>query len=144
MPFENAAGDSIGRRSDPDRAGRGHLLEARGEVRGVALGGIVHAEVVTDAADHDGPRVDAKAHLEWPAPAPLNGLSVAGKIGLNIQRRLQRPHGVVFVADGSPEESHDAVAGELIDRAFVTMDVACQDIEAAIHDRMDAFRIEAL
>src|SRR5262249_30094685 len=53
-----AAGDAVGGFPNPDRPGRGHLLEPRREIRGVAPGSVVHAKVVADPAHDDRPRVD--------------------------------------------------------------------------------------
>jgi hypothetical protein len=51
---------------------------------------------------------------------------------------------VVLVGDRRAEEGHDAVAGELIDRALVAMHGAGEELEAAVHDRVDGLWIEAL
>jgi hypothetical protein len=51
---------------------------------------------------------------------------------------------MVFVGDRGAEESHDAVARELVDGAFVAVDVAGQDLEAAVHDLVDGFGVETL
>ena len=48
-------------RIDP---GFGHRLHPRRDVRGVADGGVVHAEVVADPADHDRTRVDTDAQAQ--------------------------------------------------------------------------------
>ena len=66
-----------------------------------------------------------------------------------LQRRLHaegRAHGAlrrVFVCDGRAEQRHDAVAGELIDRALVAVDLIAQDPEAAVHDAVDLLGVEA-
>ena len=50
--------------ADPRAAGRRHLLQARREVHRLALGRVVHAQVVADLADDDRPGVDPDAHGE--------------------------------------------------------------------------------
>jgi hypothetical protein len=51
---------------------------------------------------------------------------------------------LVLVGDRRAEEGHDAVARELIDRALVAMHGAGEELEAAVHDRVDDLGIEAL
>jgi hypothetical protein len=51
---------------------------------------------------------------------------------------------VLLVDDRRPEQRHDAVARELIDRALVPMHSAGEELEATIHDRVDGLGIEAL
>jgi len=40
---------------------------------------------------------------------------------LHAQRRVARPHGVIFVSEGSAEQRHDAVARRLVDSALIVM-----------------------
>jgi hypothetical protein len=50
--------------ADADRAGVGVPLQTRGEVGGVADGGVVHAQVVADLADHHRTGVQANAQSQ--------------------------------------------------------------------------------
>jgi hypothetical protein len=52
------------------------------------------------------------------------------------------PLGVVFMRHGRTEQSHDPITGKLVDRSFIPVDRIHQDLETAIHDLMDFFRIE--
>jgi hypothetical protein len=52
---------------------------------------------------------------------------------------VERPLGVVLVGDGRSEESHDAVAGELIDGALVAVDRLREALEAAVHHHVEVF-----
>jgi hypothetical protein len=50
---------------------------------------------------------------------------------------------VVLVGDGSPEERHHAVTGELVDGALESVDSPGEDLEDAIEDAMPRLDIEA-
>ena len=41
---------------------------------------------------------------------------------LHVERRVARPHGVIFVGEGRPEERHNPIAHHLVDRALVAVD----------------------
>ena len=52
--------------------------------------------------------------------------------------------GVILVRDGRPEEGHDAVAEELVDRALVLVDLGQHQLESARHDGVHVLRIQPL
>jgi hypothetical protein len=89
-PLEGRPGDAVGGFTDPDRPGRGHLLQTGRQVCRVALGGVVHAEVIADPAHDDRPRVDADPHLEGQPEAPLDRVAVPGQVRLDRQGGLER------------------------------------------------------
>ncbi len=62
-----------------DPLGPGELLHALGEPDGVALRGVIHAEVVADPADHDLPGIQPHAHREAEAEPALQLLAVAAE-----------------------------------------------------------------
>jgi hypothetical protein len=64
-------------RRDKDRARRRHLLDARGEVRRLPDGGVVHPEIAADRAHHDISRVQADADLDRDSFPPMDILGVA-------------------------------------------------------------------
>ena len=139
------AGDEPRRRLGDEHApGRRGRLQARGEVRGVADGGVVHAQVVADAADHHDARVDADAHAE------IDAVRVGELLAQRLERALhaeRSQHGAprrVLERDRRAEDRHDAVAGELVHRALVAMDLVEQQREAAVHHRVQLLRTEAL
>jgi hypothetical protein len=51
---------------------------------------------------------------------------------------------MVLVGDGCAKESHDAIAGELIDGPLEAMHPLKEDVKAAIHEGMDLLGIEVL
>src|SRR5262249_797068 len=55
------------------------------------------------------------------------------------QCRVARAPGVILVGDGRSEQRHDAVAGELIDRAFESVDVRGENLEDAIKNAVPLF-----
>ena len=61
LEVEVGPGGAMGRFAGADRARLRVLLQASGQVRGVADGRVVHAQVVADRSDHHGARVDAHA-----------------------------------------------------------------------------------
>jgi hypothetical protein len=48
---------------EPDAAGRRELLHARGQVRGLAHGGVVHPQIAADRAHHDAAGIQTHADL---------------------------------------------------------------------------------
>ena len=56
---------------------------------------------------------------------------------------MTRALSVVLVRDGSPEERHHAVTGELVDRALEPVDSPGEDVEDAIEDAMPLLGVEA-
>jgi hypothetical protein len=63
---------------------------------------------------------------------------------LDRERRAQRTLRVVFVRDRCPEERHHAVTKELVDRTFVPVNRIQDDLEGAVHDRVDVLGVELL
>jgi hypothetical protein len=83
------------------------LLHARGQVRRLADGGVVHVEVTADGAHHDLARVETDADLDVDAVRSTDALGVAPDRLLHSQRRKARAGSVVFVRERRPEERHD-------------------------------------
>ena len=128
--------------ADPRAARRRHLLQARREVHRLALGRVVHAQVVADLADDDRPGVDPDAHGEVEAALCAQRGRVLPHRLLDGQGRRHRPHRVVLVGDGRSEERHDAVAGELVDGPLEAVDRLQQVLEAAVHHPVQILGIE--
>ena len=57
--------------------------------------------------------------------AQLGG--VAAQLVAQMQRRVAGALGVVLVRDRRAEQGHDAVAGELVDRALEAVDALAED-----------------
>ena len=119
------------------------LLEARRHVGGVADRRVVHAQVAADRAHHDEAGVEALAGAEADAARRELRLVV-------VERPLDAEGGVdgaarmVLVGDRGPEERHDAVAEELVDRALVAVDLGEHEVEGPAHEPVDLLGVEAL
>jgi hypothetical protein len=106
---------------EPDGAGRGELLHPSGQVRRLAHGGVVHAEVTADGAHHDLTRVQTHPDLHLDAVRVSHLLGVAPHRGLHVVGRVARPHGVVLVGERRAKQRHDPVAHDLVHGALVAM-----------------------
>jgi hypothetical protein len=112
--------------------GRGELLHPLAEADGVAVGRVDHLQVIPDRPDHDLAGVEAHAHGKAELAGSLELLGVASKLVLQMECRVAGALRMVFVRDRRPEEGHDAVAGELVDRAFEAMHTVGEDLEEAV------------
>src|SRR5262249_1970747 len=56
---------------------------------------------------------------------------------------MHGPLSVVLVGNGGAEERHDAVAQELVDRAFVAVHLPQDQLEGPVHELMHLFGIES-
>ena len=52
--------------------------------------------------------------------------------------------GMVLMGEWGAEEGHDAIAGELVDRPLVLVDLIHEDLEASVHDPVDLLGVELL
>jgi hypothetical protein len=108
---------------EPDAAGGRELLHARRLVRGLAHGGVVHAEIAADRAHDDVSGVDADADLHLQALRAAQLVRVAPHGLLHSERGIARPHGMVLVRHRRSERRHDAVvAHDLVHCALVAVD----------------------
>ena len=130
--------------ADDDLPRPGEREESRREVRGVADGRVVHAEVRADGADHDEARVDAHPHAELDAVRSPHFIGQRAELPLDRERSAQGAMGVVLVRDRRAEQRHHAVAQELVDRSLVAVHFGQDDFEGPIHDAVDVLGVEAL
>jgi hypothetical protein len=119
-------------------------LTRRSDVRGVALGRVIHPQIVADPPDDDGAGVDPDAHPQPDGVTPLELVSVLREAPLDAERRVRRPPRSVLVSDRRAEERHDAVTPILVDRAVEAVDFGGDPLEAAFHDPVDVFGVEFL
>ncbi len=132
------------RLADQDRARLGDLLQAGRQVRGVAHGGVVGAEVVANAADHDPAGIETHPDLELDAVALAQlGVLVADRL-LETQGRQDGAAGVVLVRDRRAEQGHEAVAQELVDGPLVAVDRPQGELEEPVDQEMHDLRSEPL
>ncbi len=62
----------------------------------------------------------------------------------HLDRRPAGAQGIIFVRDGHPEDRHDSVADELLDRATVALDNRLHPLEVAGKERPECFRVGRL
>ncbi len=103
------------------RARRGQLLHAGRQVRGLAHGRVVHVQVVANGPHHHLAGVEADADLHGHAMGAAHLLGIAAHRGLHGQGRIAGPHGMVFMRKRRPKQGHDAIAHDLVHRAFVAV-----------------------
>ncbi len=136
-----ALGQPQGLARDQGGSGAGELLHARGQVRGLADGRIVHVQVAVDGAHHDLARVEADADLHVHAAAAAQLLRVPTDRLLHAERGVTGAHRVVLVGERRAEERHDPVAHDLVDRALVAVHRFHHPLEHGIQQAPGFLRI---
>ena len=86
-----ALDESMRRLGHQDRSRLRLGLHARGDMGGIADRGVVHAQIIADAADHDRTGVDPDTQSELRAVLALELRAIAADGLLNGQRRLHGP-----------------------------------------------------
>ena len=119
-----------------------HLLHARRHVGGIADRGVVHAQVAADASHYHEAGIEALAGPEGDAARPQLGLVGVERAG-DAERRVDGPARVVLVRDGRPEERHDAIPEELVDRALEAVHLGQHQIEGSAHEPVNFLGVEA-
>ena len=118
VPLDEAEGG--GRQQDRIRLR--HLLHPGREVGGLAHRGVVHVEVATDRPHQHVAGIQADPDLDGNAMRTLHLVAVAAHPLLHAEGRVAGAERVIFVGERGAEESHDAVAHDLVDGAFVVVD----------------------
>ena len=141
--LEKRLPDGMNALADAHRARRGRALQTCGNVGGVADGGVVHAQVVADAAHHHRPGVDADAGHHAVQQAVRFG---RGRLQALLDRQCtqQGAAHMVFVRQGRAEQSHEAVTQELVDRAFEPVHFGHGQVEERVQRIVHALGPEAL
>ena len=106
-------------RQDAPRGGQ--LFHAGGEVSGLANGRVVHVQIIANGAHHHLAAIEADAHLHCESLRAPHLLGIALHGSLHGQRCIAGPHGVVLMRHGRAKERHNAIAQDLVHRAFVAM-----------------------
>ena len=116
-----------------DGARRRGLLHARGQVRGLAHGGVVHAQVVPDRAHHHLAGVqsnpDADDRTERLGSRRVRARSPASGARRMLHAR-RGPRGRL-----GPEQRHDPVTHHLVDESVVLMDRRHHELEHGVEQR---------
>ena len=120
---------------DQDGPGRGQLLHAGGEMRGLPHRAVVHAKVAADGAHHHlaGIHAHADLHAEAEAAFQIDG-ERADRL-LHPERGIAGAGGMVFMGHRRAEQRHDAVTHDLIDRARVAVDGLHHALEHGIENQ---------
>src|SRR6185436_18900871 len=110
----------------------------------IAHCGVVHPQVRANAAHDDQPGVQSLSDLQTVAALAAQ-LFVQRLQGLlNCERRLNGAACMILMRDGCAEQSHDAIAQELVDCALVAVDFLDHDLNRAPHAGMRVLRIQVL
>ena len=120
------------------------LLHAGRQPDDMPLRGVVHAQVVADAAHDHLPGVQAHPHRELEPALTPHVLGERAELACQVQSGRTGALGVVFVGDRGAEERHDAVPGVLVDRALVPVNAVRKDAKQAIEEAVPLLGIDAL
>ena len=130
-----------GERPDQHLVRAGGLLEARGDVDGVAGDEpLPRCRIARD----DLAGVDAGAVLERDAEARVELGVQSLERGLHPGGGAHRPLGVVLVQVREAEDRHHGVADELLDGPAVALELAAHHVEVARHHGPKRLRVEPL
>ena len=110
-------------------------------MRGLAHADVIRPQIAADGAQDNLARIQSNADRKWHAMRVLKLVAIALDAGLDFQRRITRPHRVVFVGDRCSEQSHDAIAHDVIDGAFVVVDRLDHALDHGIEEALRIFRI---
>jgi hypothetical protein len=124
-------------------AGFGQGFHPLRQTDGVPEGGVVHGQVIADAADHDFSGVEAKAGREAEASGPTELIGVGRHRLCQFEGGGTGAPGVILVGDGGAEQRHDPVPRELVDRPLEVVDPVRQRLKEALHDARPFLRIES-
>jgi hypothetical protein len=124
-------------------AGLGQRLHALSQPDRVAHGGVLHLALVADRPDDDLAGVDPDADGEVDALGAHLGRQLGDTVD-HRQRGAAGALGVILACDGRAEQRHDAVAGELVDRAVGVVDGVGEHLEEAVHQLAPGLRVELL
>jgi hypothetical protein len=141
LDLDRITDEVVGELSDQDLVRRRGLLEAGGGVHGIAGDQALAGRRV---ARHDLPGVDAGPVRQLDAPASLQLPVQLGQRPLHPGGGLHGPERVVLVERRQPEDGHDSIADELLDRPAVTLELAAHLLEVAVHHLAQRLGVERL
>jgi hypothetical protein len=121
LHLDVSLGELPGARREENRPRLGHLLEARGQMRGLSHRGVIHAQIAADGPHHHLARVEPHADPRRDVVGAHHLARVAFQRFLHAEGGIAGPHRVILVGHRRAEERHDAVAHHLVDRALVAM-----------------------
>ena len=138
---DRVADEPIRRFADQDLARTRGLLETRRHVDWIACREHLLCHL---PGDDNLARIQSGAHLDLePVRAAELGIEDAERIP-HVGSRAHGAEGVVFANMLDPEDRHDRVADELLDRSPVRLDHRSHGIEVARKQGLESLRVEAL
>src|SRR5439155_27299771 len=107
-------------------------------------GFVVHTQVVTNSANDHWTRVDPNAHLEAHATRALQSRTKLRHRLLQGQGRAYGSLGRLLHGQWRPKKRHNAVARQLVHRAFIAMYFVDEQFIQVIHQGKERFLPELL
>jgi hypothetical protein len=104
---------------------------------------IIHGQVGADRAHDDFPGVEADPDLYRQTLGTVYLVTIAAQGSLHSQSSVTGAERMVLVGHRGTKESHDAIAEELIHRAFVAMHSLHHEVEHWLQALSSFFWIEA-
>ncbi|MDX2489355.1 MAG: hypothetical protein QNK41_02690 [Desulfosarcina sp.] len=133
---------SIGTVRNKNAPGFRQAFHSRGQIRRIPHCRVIHTKVIADSTHNNRSGVQTDSHLKIQPELRLNLPTVLGQRFLNGKGGMTCPLGMVLMGQGSAEECHHTVPGELINGPFIFMDFLHQNLKAPIHDLMNRFGIQ--
>ena len=116
----------------------GKLLHARRQIGGVANRGVVHPQVVSNAANDNRSRVEPHPHRQGGVEGRARPRLMLPDRLLDARRGERGTPRVVFARDGRPEQRHETIPQELIDGALISMNLCHRNGEERLEQRVHA------
>jgi hypothetical protein len=138
---DQALHETEGRWRQKDTAGTGQLFHARCQVHRLSNRRVVHVQVIVDAAHHHLAGIEPHPEVHRQAMRAPYLVTIAVQRGLDVERRIAGPHGVVLVGQRRAKERHDAIAHDLVDGSFVVMYSGHHALQHRVENRPRLFGV---
>jgi hypothetical protein len=106
--------------------------------------GGVELQIVTHPDDDRLSRVETDPHVEVHAVRAAQLVGVGADVPGHVPGRVAGAAGVVLEGEGSAEEGHDPVTGELVDGTAEAANPVGEDVDEAVDDPRPGLDIEVL
>ena len=110
-------------------------------MRRLADCGVVHVEITADSAHDDFSGVQPDTDLDHGRVRASHLVRVLLHALLHPERRVARPHGMILKGEGRPEERHDPVTQDLVDRPLILVNRLHHPFKHGIEDLARLFGI---
>jgi hypothetical protein len=98
-------------------------------------------QVAANGSHHHLTAIQPDPNVDRDAFGALHLGGILLHLALHGERRIAGPHRMVLMANRRPEECHDAVAHDLVDRAFVAVHGGHHAFEHGVEQLMGFFRV---